>query len=91
MAQIRLWHLHLGRHVRGMVRGPVKDSAVLPDAPDTDSTRECLPHFYRAAFERARRGGWSRVQRDSIVSLALYSSRGHQLNTLYAIPAIKES
>ena len=92
-----LYHLHLSRHVAGMVRGPVKampakgflsdrcaESGALV-VPDESSVRECLPAFYRKAFDRTR-FSLSRVSGQSGFHIRLRGSRGQYLNTIYAIP-----
>lgn len=102
-----LFALHLSRHVRGMVKGPVHAvpamyAGVLCSEtkeivkPDAAAMRECLPACYRAAFDRTQGNLWfsndeasDAVHGKRAAYVALRSSRGKYLNTLYAIPYVK--
>ena len=70
-----------------MVQGPVK--AVQPGIlvqPDKAAVRECLPHYYRAAFDRDGSFWQDKHKTDSIQYAVLKDSMGHYLNTIYATP-----
>lgn len=91
-----LFALYLSRHVRGMVKGPVKATECgivghyvdgKPYKPDQESVRNCLPVCYRAAFERSQATWWwPNGQPDGSAYCTLRDSRGRYLNTIYAIP-----
>lgn len=94
-----LWKLHLSRHVRGMVQGPVQSRPAMLSGflcqetgeimrPDPASVAECLPSFYRLAYARTGGGFWHPKDNHDgkIASLVLYSSKGKYLNTIYAFP-----
>jgi hypothetical protein len=97
-----LYSLHLSRHVPGMVKGPVKSHSLglfdgligdLDDSgnlvtPDASSVRECLPHYYRKAFDRANK---SQIRGECGVFWTLRSAKGKYLNTVYALPYTHES
>ena len=99
---VTLWKLHLSRHVAGFVHGPV--ASVRPAyagrwspaerdivAPDPRAIRDCLPHYYRAAWDRS---GGSLWHPDAHVGAAragssyayLHSARGRYMNMLHAFP-----
>ena len=95
-----LFAMHLGRHVRGMVKGPVKAApaayaghlcAETKDIvkPDPDAVRACLPACYRKAWDRSGGTFWYGAGRTP--HLTLRNSRGKFLNTLYAIPYVFNS
>lgn len=90
----RLYALHLSRHIRGMVKGPVKTMhpiGVLFDVdkqgntvvPDKSSVRDCLPACYRKAFDRA---SLSQISGQEGFHWRLRGHDGKYLNTVYAIP-----
>lgn len=90
----RLYALHLSRHVKGMVKGPVRtqppagalfDIAPSGDmvVPCKDAVRACLPACYRKAFDRA---GLSQISGQSGFHWTLRDVRGRYINTVYAIP-----
>lgn len=55
--------------------------------PDSDAVREALPHYYRKAFDRANNAWWfTQGEVFKPIYMTLNDSRGHRLNTLYAIP-----
>lgn len=91
---VTLYALHLSRHVQGMAKGPAPESPHVQNTPDSGHVAQCLPHFYRAAFDRAMIRPWSRLTKGNLC-LSLHTSRGRYLNTVYAIPyqfnASKES
>lgn len=92
-----LYTLSLSRHVRGMVKGPVK---AVPSViaghyryeendivkPDPDAIRACLPACYRAAWDRSNGVIGFPSDNDKPAHVALYSTRGKWLNTLYCQP-----
>lgn len=92
---MRLYTLHLSRHVKGMVKGPVTTEApkgtlfdIEPHTnalvvPNKAAVTECLPACYRKAFDRA---GLSQLSGREGFHWTLRSSRGQYLNTLYAVP-----
>lgn len=53
--------------------------------PDMAAIRECLPHYYRAAFDRAG-SFWFPRDGNAAAYMTLRDSRGKYLNTLYATP-----
>lgn len=55
--------------------------------PDMAAVRECLPHYYRKAFDREG-AFWYPSTGDTnlLASMTLRSSRGHTMATLYASP-----
>lgn len=94
-----LWKLHLSRHVRGMVHGPVQSRPAMLSGflcqetgeimrPDPASVAKCLPACYRKAFDRS--GGRFWHSRDDNANkpatLPLYDRKGKYLNTIYAFP-----
>lgn len=82
-----LYALHLSTSKPGMVKGPVKGETLgLVETPHRASVRECLPHYYRKALDRA--GAFWRSKHDDTKPqyVTLYNARGRYLNTLYAIP-----
>ena len=94
-----LFTLHLSRHVRGMVKGPVKARPSVTSygglwreaeqdfmRPDYDAIRECLPAQYRKAYFRSGMRFWFPKEGAGPAHLALYGSRGQYLNTIYAQP-----
>lgn len=54
--------------------------------PDRQAVRHALPHYYRAAFDRA--GAWWFDRHDSFkpAHVTLRNTRGRYLTTVYAIP-----
>lgn len=95
-----LYSLHFGRHPKGFGKPCVKAvraklaGNLCPETgeivrPDTQAVREALPHYYRAAFDRAI-GFWFRSVPGGDcfkpAYVTLRNSRGKYLNTLYAIP-----
>lgn len=92
---VTLYSIHLSTHKSGHVKGPVK--AVRPAfaghyrkveddilAPDLAAVRECLPYYYRKAFDRA--GNPWFPQDDSPAYVTLRDTRGRYLNTVYMQP-----
>lgn len=96
---VTLFALHLSTHKDGMSKGPVK---AVPAAlaghlckvtlecvkPDVASVRQCLPRYYRAAFDRQGGAFWYDNAGKGMPYLTLYSARGKYLNTLYAAPYV---
>jgi len=92
-----LYHLHLSRHVKGMVKGPVHavprgigyvcDYDENGDAvwPDNKAVRECLPACYRKAFDRSSPSMYSNSKG---IHFTLYDTRNKYINTIYCIPNI---
>lgn len=96
-----LYRLTLSRRALGFVSGPVRAVPSLGITghlrngvlvvPDVDAVRECLPHYYRKAFDRAGQAFWFTSEAgkgadNSPAYCTLYSARGRLLNTLYATP-----
>jgi len=84
---MRHFKLHLAAKKDGMVSGPVK--AVQPGIlimPDKAAVRECLPHYYRAAFDRDGTFWQDKANPDSVQYATLKSANGKYLNTIYATP-----
>jgi hypothetical protein len=89
-----LYTLSLSYPARGFVSGPVR---AIPATyagnwreeekdimqPDPAAVRECLPHYYRAAFDRSG-GFW--FPDNGVPYLDLVGCRGTRINTLYACP-----
>jgi len=103
-----LWALHLSRHVRGMVKGPVKSVPAMYAGhlckatrdlvkPDSDAIASCLPANYRKAWARSGGNFWfthtesdQNVHGRGAVYITLRNARGRYMNTLYAIPYVKD-
>lgn len=93
-----LWKLHLSRKVSGFASGPVRSvEAALCGrlcaetgkivTPDPNAIVQCLPHYYRKAFDR---GGnmWHPKEDDGASYVTLYDRKGKYLNTIYAFPYV---
>jgi hypothetical protein len=79
--------LHLAIKKHDMASGPVK--AVQPGIliqPDKAAVRECLPHFYRSAFDRDGTFWQDKHNPDSVQYSILKGMNGKYLNTIYATP-----
>jgi hypothetical protein len=93
-----LYTIHLSKHTRGMVKGPVKAIPAVYAGhlckdtnyivkPDPEAIRECLPAYYRKAFDRTGGSFWFSSRGNNCpASLELRGSRGQYLNTIYAQP-----
>jgi len=76
----RAYHLHNGKHY----------------VPDYAAIRAALPHYYRAAFDRAKNRFWYSmtlarelnhvIYRDNACNVQLYTTRGKLIGTVYATP-----
>ena len=99
---ILLYSIHLGRHIKGFGKPAVKSVRATiaghldPETgeivrPDMDAIRDCLPHYYRKAFDRTGKAMWfpkepGAAHPSGSAYVALRDSRGRYLNTIYAIP-----
>lgn len=95
--QKRLYAIHLGRHVKGCVKGPVSAVPakgflfhVAPDGshvvPDFASIRKCLPAQYRKAFDKSALSRLScQSGNETTFHYHLHDTRGRYFNTVYAI------
>jgi len=82
-----LYALHLSTHKTGMVKGPVNGETIgISEMPERAAVRECLPHFYRKAFDRAGSFWQNKHDVTKPQHVTLHNSRGKYLNTVYAIP-----
>jgi hypothetical protein len=90
-----LFSLHLSRHIKGFGKPSVSSVEAglvghyvdgVPYKPSHDDVRNCLPHYYRAAFDRARVWWFDKDNNDATAYTILTGSRGKYLNTIYAIP-----
>ena len=83
------------RHRTGFVRGPVRaieavcsghwfDGAVY--TPDLDAVRECLPHQWRKAFDRAGGFWFSKHRPDAPAELILRDASRRRIANLIATP-----
>lgn len=92
-----LYSVHLSRNTQGATKASVH--AVQADLaghlseetgelikPDPQAVSDALPWYYRKAFERAGRSFWYYTDGRGPATCVLYSTRGHYLNTIYAIP-----
>lgn len=82
-----LYTMLLSTHKPGMVKGPVKAvMGGLREWPDMAAARECLPHYYRKAFDRAGTFWADKSDDKRPLYMTLRDTRGKYLNTLYAQP-----
>lgn len=92
-----LYSVQLSTRKPGHVTGPVKavraayaghwrkaENDIVK--PDMAAVRECLPHYYRKAFDRAGGSAWFPSDSDSPAYVTLWDSRGRYLNTVYLQP-----
>lgn len=95
---VMLYSLGLAKRVKGFT-GTVKalpietglvghwdDIAGTIVRPDMAAIRQCLPHYYRAAFDRAQCFWYPHEASLINAYMILRGSRGQVLNTLYATP-----
>lgn len=97
--------LHLSKSRRGFHKPRIgREKAMLAGhlepgtneivGPDQAAVRAALPHYYRKAFDRSGIRFWFREERGSgrlrPAYMTLYSKRMKYLNTVYAIPVVKE-
>ena len=89
-----LFNLALSRHIKGFgkpavcatergLTGVYVDGK--PYGPNNDEVRNCLPHQYRKAFDRAGGAWWFDNAKPEIAAYCtLRDYRGQYLNTVYA-------
>lgn len=96
MAKTLLYTVHLSRHAKGMVKGPVPAvpaKGILfdlsPDGaqvvPDMAAIAQCLPARYRKAMANA---ALSQINGRDGFHISLYGSRHRYLNTVYCLPTL---
>lgn len=91
-----LYNLALSRHIKGfgkpavravpaVLAGHVREGELV--RPNADEIRECLPHYYRKAFDRSGKAFWfTSGDNDGPAYCTLRDTRGRYLNTIYATP-----
>jgi hypothetical protein len=85
------------RYKAGFARGPVRGVPAglsgyyvngMPYAPDMDAVRECLPHRWRAAFDRAGQFWFDKHRNDAYATLTLRAKSGDSIGLLRARPYV---
>jgi hypothetical protein len=89
-----LFNLALSRHIKGFGKPSVHctERALTgvyvgdkPYGPNNEEVRNCLPHRYRKAFDRAQGVWWFDKDKPEVAAYCtLRDYRGRYLNTVYA-------